>query len=120
MTTPRIASIAAATLIALSASLTGVAHADTGLTRAQVKAELAEAQRTGNLPDYETGRMLNELFPSAYPAKVQPARIRPAVSKAGINASGLTDYDAIAQRNAEAIARRDGVEHDGQMNASKR
>lgn len=39
-------------------------------TRAEVKAELEEAKRTGNMPaSGETGQMLNELNPSAYPPK---------------------------------------------------
>lgn len=39
-------------------------------TRAEVKAELMEAIRTGNMPaNNETGQMLNELNPSAYPPK---------------------------------------------------
>lgn len=50
-----------------------------GKTRAQVRAELAEAQRTGDIAankdqgidEYVSGngRKLNELFPAAYPAK---------------------------------------------------
>lgn len=40
-----------------------------GITRAQVLAELAEAQRTGNILDTHTGKMLNELYPSMYPPK---------------------------------------------------
>jgi hypothetical protein len=103
MKTTRIASLAAATLFAVSASLTGVAHADTNLTRAQVQAELSEAQRTGNLIDFETGQKLNELFPSAYPDKVQQARVAPADSKTATTATKkfyeMTVFDAIAQRN---------------------
>lgn len=102
MTTPRIATIAAATLIAVSASLTGVAHADTGLTRAQVKAELAEAQRTGNIRDAETGLLLNQLFPSAYPDKVEktvvaaptPEKAKPVAHKN----YDVTVFDVMAQR----------------------
>jgi hypothetical protein len=37
-------------------------------TREQVKAELAEAQRTGDIiADGESGKKLNELYPSRYP-----------------------------------------------------
>jgi hypothetical protein len=40
-------------------------------TREQVRAELMEAIRTGNMPaNDESGRMLNEVNPSAYPPKV--------------------------------------------------
>ena len=46
------------------------ADASTPITRGQVKAELAEAVRTGNiLADGETGMKMNELFPGNYPAK---------------------------------------------------
>jgi hypothetical protein len=42
-------------------------------TREQVRAELMEAIRTGNMPaNGETGLMLNEVNPSAYPPKVVP------------------------------------------------
>ena len=54
----------------LTASQNGpiVTHSH-GITRAQVLAELAEAQRTGNKLDTHTGKMLNELYPSMYPPK---------------------------------------------------
>jgi hypothetical protein len=39
-------------------------------TRDQVLAELEEAQRTGNiLAQGNSGKLLNELYPSQYPAK---------------------------------------------------
>ncbi|MFZ2294166.1 MAG: DUF4148 domain-containing protein [Polaromonas sp.] len=38
-------------------------------TRAQVQAELLDAQRMGNIVSGEDGRMLNELNPGRYPAK---------------------------------------------------
>ena len=47
-------------------------------SRAKVLAELAEAQRTGNIMDARTGKMLNELHPNLYPAKVAA----PAVTRA--------------------------------------
>lgn len=44
------------------------ANAQSALTREQVKAELAEAIRTGNmLASGETGLKLNELYPERYP-----------------------------------------------------
>ena len=39
------------------------------VTRDQVKAELAEAIRTGNVSSSESGLKLNELYPHRYPAK---------------------------------------------------
>jgi hypothetical protein len=39
-------------------------------TREQVRAELEEAKRTGNMPaDSETGCMLKDLYPDLYPKK---------------------------------------------------
>ena len=41
-----------------------------GLTRDQVRAELAEAQRTGNfVVDGETGLLARQMFPGNYPAQ---------------------------------------------------
>ena len=62
------------TAIALAATLAGgqafAADTSTGKTRAQVKAELVEAVRTGNIrAQDESGRMLNEVNPSQYPAQ---------------------------------------------------
>ena len=51
-------------------AMTFSSMADGGYTREQVKAELAEARRTGNIVgNGESGRMLNELSPQLYPAK---------------------------------------------------
>ena len=38
-------------------------------TRAQVQAELQEAQRTGDIVEGETSQKLNQLYPNRYPAK---------------------------------------------------
>lgn len=49
------------------------ADAPVGKTREQVKAELAEAIRLGDMPaDNETGRKLNEVYPHLYPKKAAP------------------------------------------------
>ena len=49
-------------------------------SRAKVLAELAEAKRTGDLIDGHSGKKLNELYPSLYPAKtVQPGATRAQV-----------------------------------------
>lgn len=48
------------------------AIAETGITRQQVKAELAEAIRTGNiLAPGDSGYKLNELYPDKYPAALK-------------------------------------------------
>ncbi len=119
-TTARFASLAA---LALSITVSGLAHAD-GLTRAQVKAELAEAQRTGDITDPATGMKLNQLFPSAYPKAA--VEIKPIASRASIKAakampasSGSIDFDAVAQRNAEALARGDAGLDDSRFAGSR-
>jgi len=62
----------AAALIALSA--TQVFAADGPKTREQVKAELAEAIRTGNMPAHdESGRLLNQVYPERYAAPLAQA-----------------------------------------------
>lgn len=122
MNTLRIASISALALTLSVSSL--VAHADTGLTRAQVLAELAEAQRTGDIPEVLTGKKLNEIFPSAYPksaAKVEvkalPARVNQAAT-ARPAPTGNIEYDAVAQRGAEAMAR-GAASHDNNQFAGR-
>ena len=40
-----------------------------GKTREEVRAEAAEAIRTGDIVDYETGLKLNQLFPGQYASK---------------------------------------------------
>lgn len=111
-------------LLTAAVTFSGAAHADTGLTRDQVKAELAQAQRNGDLIDYETGQKLNQLFPSAYTARsvnhdalaavdtlpatsagVAPARKVTSPAARGLNSGAPWDYEAISQRNAEALAR---------------
>lgn len=59
-------------LLALAAVATGnvlAADASSAKTREQVRAELAEAQRTGDIVAHgDSGKKLNELYPSRYPA----------------------------------------------------
>lgn len=63
----KIATLASVLALAAAADL---ASADGPLTREQVKAELAEAQRSGDIvAGGEAGLKLNELFPGRYPAK---------------------------------------------------
>jgi hypothetical protein len=58
------------TLAALVAGNVLAADAYAPKTSDQVRAELIEAQRTGNiLANGNSGKMLNELYPSRYPAK---------------------------------------------------
>ena len=61
--------------IALAAAALTAGHAvaadpATGKTREQVRAELAEAQRTGNfIVDGQTGLLARQMFPGQYPAE---------------------------------------------------
>ena len=58
-------------VLALSAGLALAQEPGGPKTREQVRAEWMEAIRTGNRPaNDETGRMRNEVNPSAYPPKV--------------------------------------------------
>jgi len=58
----------------LLAALGAAAHADGGMTRTQVKAELAEAIRTGDIiANDESGLKANEEHPQLYPAHVVAA-----------------------------------------------
>ncbi len=67
----------AAIALVLASGLIAGTPALAGVTRAQVKAELAEAIRTGDIaaPGDEQGRKLNELNPSRYPAKLAQASL---------------------------------------------
>ena len=57
-------------LAALVAGNAFAADASAPKTRDQVRAELLEAQRTGNIvAQGNSGKMLNELYPNQYPAK---------------------------------------------------
>ena len=95
--------------LAITALLAGHAQAaDVGKTREQVRAELAEAQRTGDIvagkdmgtDEYASGagRKLNELFPAAYPAK-------PVV--AGKTREQVRTELAEAQRTGDIAANKD-------------
>lgn len=71
-------------LLALAAVTAGnvlAADASSAKTREQVRAELAEAQRTGDIvANGDSGKKLNELYPSRYPAQaVAPGYTRAQV-----------------------------------------
>lgn len=71
----------------LLAALLGNAAADGGLTREQVKSDLAEARRSGSISaGGEIGLPLNELYPRLYP-NAYPARLSaPSKSRALVQA----------------------------------
>lgn len=84
MTRTQISTIA----LAISALFVGQAvAADNGpATRAQVKAELAEAVSTGNVIANVTGQLANQAFPNAYPEQ-QNLASRDAVMSAMADAA---------------------------------
>jgi hypothetical protein len=92
-------SILTAVTLAVAALSTGhalAADVSGPKTRDQVRAELAEAQRTGNiLADGETGQMLKDLYPHRYPAAAAPqAKTREQVRAELVE----------AQRNGDVLA----------------
>jgi len=69
-------------IAALLVASTSSAFSQSGLTRAQVKAELQEAIRNGDILFGDRGETLREIYPSRYPAKVQqPGKTREQVRK---------------------------------------
>lgn len=70
----------------LLAAMLGSAAADGGLTREQVKSELAEARRSGSISaGGEIGLPLNELYPRMYPHQARVAA--PSKSRALVKAT---------------------------------
>jgi predicted RNase H-like HicB family nuclease len=68
--------------IAVAAALAAIqmpALADQGKTREQVRAELADAVRTGDIVAGEFGLKLNEVTPGRYPAMAQAGKTRDEV-----------------------------------------
>jgi Domain of unknown function (DUF4148) len=73
LATRRWSLVRSASALFLAAALGAAAHADPGMTRTQVKEDLAEAIRTGNmLAPGESGLTLRELDPRRYPAAASP------------------------------------------------
>lgn len=68
-------------LVAAAAGNVLAADASTPKTRDQVLAELVQAQRTGDIVAHgNSGKLLNELYPNQYPAKVTaPGKTREQV-----------------------------------------
>ncbi|MBT3065646.1 DUF4148 domain-containing protein [Rhodoferax sp. U11-2br] len=83
-------------LAALVAGNTFAADLSAPKTRDQVRAELLEAQRTGNIQaNGDSGKLLNELYPNQYPAK--------AVTQGKTRAQVLAEL-AEAQRTGDIVA----------------
>lgn len=80
MKTTHAATIALLLAATLGSSYAAADSAVQAKTRAQVQAELVEAQRTGYVMDAKSGKMLNELYPNLYPAKIEA----PALTRAQV------------------------------------
>ncbi|HRH16211.1 MAG TPA: DUF4148 domain-containing protein [Aquabacterium sp.] len=105
--------IVSLSILTAALTLSGLAQAESTLTRAEVKAEAAEAIRTGNIVDAETGMKLNELFPGAYPkqVKVKSVPARQTQASTTVVSTGDIEMDQIVQRNSEVMARRQGADN---------
>ncbi|MDT7520949.1 DUF4148 domain-containing protein [Rhodoferax sp. TBRC 17198] len=109
--------------LAVAALLTGHAQAadNVGKTREQVRAELAEAQRTGDIvagkdaaaDEFTSGafKKLNELNPAAYPAKAAVAGKTRAQVRAEL---------AEAQRTGDIVAGKDAAADEFSSGAFKK
>jgi ribosomal protein L30E len=94
-----LSSVIAAAVLAISAGQALAADPVQGKTREQVKAELAEALRTGDIVvGGESGRKANELFPERYAA---PAK---AVVKEGKTREQVKAELNEALRNGDVVA----------------
>ena len=105
--------IVSLSILTAALTLSGLAQAESTLTRAEVKAEAAEAARTGDIVDAETGMKLNELFPGAYPkqVKVKSVPARQTQASTTVVSTGDIEMDQIVQRNSEVMARRQGADN---------
>ncbi|WP_442595563.1 DUF4148 domain-containing protein [Parapusillimonas sp. JC17] len=72
------------------------------VTRAQVKAELAEAVRTGNMIAGESGQQLNEIFPHNYPAQQSGSTVTRAQVKAEL-AEAVRAGNVVAGESSTAL-----------------
>ena len=100
-------SMLVAALMTIAAGHALADEAPASKTREQVRAETAEAIRTGDVLDYETGMKLNQLFPGQYAPKAATthAQKAPAVTQ------GKTREEVRAEA-AEAIRTGDIVDYE--------
>lgn len=102
MTRTKVSAIALA-FSALFAGQAMAASTDATLTRDQVKAELAEAIRTGNIVTGESSARLNEQFPALYPQQqtqstVTRAQVRAELADA-IRSGNIIEGESSAKLN---------------------
>lgn len=79
-----------ATALILASGMIAGTPAFAGVTREQVKAELVEAIRTGDMVDDFSGLKLNELYPDRYPAKPVQAGLTRELVKAELAEASRT------------------------------
>ena len=105
------AKISAVVLAVTSLAWGSVFAADSGLTRDQVKAELAAAQRTGNLiVNGESGALAKDVFPSLYPVAYNTEGLTRAQVKAEL---------AAAQQAGNVIANGDSGQTIAELHPAK-
>jgi hypothetical protein len=104
-------SVLSLSLAALVAGNAFAADASAPKTRDQVRAELVEAQRTGNImAQGDSGKLLNELYPSQYPAK--------AVVQGKTRAQVVAELEE-AQRTGNIMAQGDSGKLLNELNPSQ-
>ncbi|WP_168708520.1 DUF4148 domain-containing protein [Hydrogenophaga sp. PAMC20947] len=101
-----------AIVLAVAAVASGSAFAaDSGLTRAQVKAELAAAQRTGNvIANSESGALAKDVSPNLYPA---------AYTTEGLSRAQVKAELAAAQEAGNVIANGESGQTVAELNPAK-
>lgn len=100
-------------VIGLAAAATGIAHADDGLTRDQVKAELAAAQRNGDISRGDEGLTPRQQDPQRYGAQGADANSMttpPAdASGAPVSRGEVSGEYAQARRNGDVSFGQQGL-----------
>ena len=102
-----------AIVLAVAAVASGsVFAADGGLTRDQVKAELAAAQRTGNvIVNSESGALAKDMFPSLYPVAYSTAE--------GLSRDQVKAELVAAQRAGNVIANGESGQTVAELNPAR-
>ena len=92
-------------VIGLAAAGAGIAHADEGLTRDQVKAGLADAQRNGDIVWGNQGLTLREQFPQQYGVHSADSTVitapAPETNVGSVSRAEVNDEFAQARRNGD-------------------
>jgi uncharacterized protein DUF4148 len=92
-------------VIGLAAAATGIAHADEGLTRDQVKGELSAAQRNGDIVWGNEGLTLSQQFPQHYGVRAADSTVitepSPDTNVGALSRAEVSDELARARRNGD-------------------